>query len=196
MSRTIVLLLTVLTFGCTAIPAAPPTSKPPSTISMLPPQPPSPPRMVTVPDLLGLSAKGARSALASLGLNARQNSTITWRALPNRVFSQSSYPGGMVDPGTTVVFTVARVVREHPDCPRAFGNPWAFSLACGSFIYHPPADFCDFLTEVTGAYCVGDFYNAAGYVMQCRDGNFSKSGGKSGSCSSHDGNWRPLLNPA
>jgi hypothetical protein len=30
-------------------------------------------------------------------------------------------------------------------------------------------------------------------VMECQDGMYSKSGGRSGSCSYHGGNLRPLL---
>jgi len=56
-------------------------------------------------------------------------------------------------------------------------------------IADPPSAFCNYFS------CIGNFWNGRGYVMQCRDSLFSKSGGISGSCSSHGGNSR-ALNPA
>jgi hypothetical protein len=50
----------------------------------------------------------------------------------------------------------------------------------------PPADFCTYFA------CIANFWNGRGYVMQCHDATFSKSGGISGSCSSHGGNSRAL----
>jgi hypothetical protein len=43
--------------------------------------------------------------------------------------------------------------------------------------------------------CIKTFWNGSGYVMECHDGMYSKSGGRSGSCSYHGGNWRPLYAP-
>ncbi len=68
-------------------------------------------------------------------------------------------------------------------------NPWGYNFTCCQLIYSPPASFCSYFV------CISSFWNGAGYVMQCQDGMFSKSGGKSGSCSYHGGNWRPLYAP-
>ena len=40
--------------------------------------------------------------------------------------------------------------------------------------------------------CIPNFWNGKGYVIQCQDGMFSKSGGIQGSCSHHGGNGRTL----
>jgi hypothetical protein len=56
----------------------------------------------------------------------------------------------------------------------------------GSLISAPPGNFCAYFA------CIGNFWNGRGYVEECQDGMFSKSGGIQGSCSYHGGNQRPL----
>jgi hypothetical protein len=43
--------------------------------------------------------------------------------------------------------------------------------------------------------CIANFPNGRGYVEQCNDNMFSKSGGISGSCSHHGGNKQALYGP-
>lgn len=78
-----------------------------------------------------------------------------------------------------------------PSCPNGAvnGNPWCYNFTSGNNIYGPPSSFCSYFA------CIGNFWNGRGYVMQCQDGMYSKSGGISGSCSSHHGNKRALLKP-
>jgi hypothetical protein len=70
------------------------------------------------------------------------------------------------------------------------GNPWGFDFnpANGQRITNPPPAFC------TAGYflCIPNFSNGTGYVVQCRDGKFSKSGGRPGSCSQHGGELQTL----
>ncbi len=68
-------------------------------------------------------------------------------------------------------------------------NPWSYSFCTGSFIYSPPSNFCSYFD------CIANFWNGVGYVIQCSDLRFSKSGGRSGSCSQHGGNYRALYGP-
>lgn len=56
----------------------------------------------------------------------------------------------------------------------------------GQLIYNPPADFC------ASHPCITNFPNGNGYVMQCNDGMYSRSGGIRGSCSRHGGDKQPL----
>jgi hypothetical protein len=66
-------------------------------------------------------------------------------------------------------------------------NPWGYTFCGGSVITSPPANFCSAFA------CIASFWNQTnGYVVQCRDGLFSHSGGVRGSCSSHGGNGRTL----
>ncbi|HEV3231040.1 MAG TPA: hypothetical protein VG245_02170 [Candidatus Dormibacteraeota bacterium] len=72
----------------------------------------------------------------------------------------------------------------HNDAP---ANPYGYDFCSGSTISAPPADICNYLS------CIPNFWKSTnGYVEQCVDGMFSHSGGRSGSCSSHGGNQRPL----
>jgi hypothetical protein len=71
----------------------------------------------------------------------------------------------------------------------AAANPWGYTFCGGSFISAPPSNFCSYFS------CIASFAGGAGYVMQCGDGMFSKSGGRSGSCSGHGGNSRALYAP-
>jgi hypothetical protein len=68
-------------------------------------------------------------------------------------------------------------------------NPWCYNFSCCNYIYSPPSDFCAYFS------CINNFGNGSGYVEECNDGMYSKSGGRSGSCSYHGGNLQPLLAP-
>ncbi len=65
-------------------------------------------------------------------------------------------------------------------------NPWGYNFCGGATISSPPADFCSYFA------CIKNFPYGRGYVEECSDGMYSKSGGISGSCSYHGGNLRPL----
>ena len=65
-------------------------------------------------------------------------------------------------------------------------NPWGYNFCGGATIFSPPNTFCQYFS------CIDNFWNGRGYVIQCSDGMYSKSGGIRGSCSYHGGNLRPL----
>jgi len=66
-------------------------------------------------------------------------------------------------------------------------NPWGYNFCTGSTIAAPPASFCSYFD------CIASFWNGTGYVEECQDATYSKSGGHQGSCSHHGGNLRALL---
>lgn len=68
-------------------------------------------------------------------------------------------------------------------------NPWGYNFSCCQFIASPPANFC------SGFNCIASFWNGNGYVVECLDTTYSKSGGVSGACSSHGGPRRALYSP-
>jgi hypothetical protein len=71
--------------------------------------------------------------------------------------------------------------------PPPYWNPWGYNFTPGYLIYSPPGDFCSYFD------CIPSFWNSTnGYVIQCADLMFSHSGGRSGSCSYHGGNYRAL----
>jgi hypothetical protein len=65
-------------------------------------------------------------------------------------------------------------------------NPWGYNFCGGAPIYSPQAGFCSYVK------CVANFPNGKGYVEECEDGMYCKSGGISGSCSQHGGNLAEL----
>ena len=136
-----------------------------------------------VPNLIGLSVKKARVRLAALSLGAgpivRRPSTE-----PIGKVLRQGVPAGRRMPADRKV----RLVVVGPHVCGAPLNPWCYSVASGgSLIYNPPFNLCSWID------CIPSFWDSThGYVIQCADGEFSHSGGVSGSCSSHGGNWRPL----
>ncbi len=97
-------------------------------------------------------------------------------------------PTAAPQPTATPTDVPAPQPQPTPTCiPDAVNcNPWGYNFSPGNRIYSPPADFCSYFS------CIGNFWNGRGYVMECNDGMYSKSGGIQGSCSYHGGNWRTL----
>jgi hypothetical protein len=82
-------------------------------------------------------------------------------------------------------------VRKAPKPASTCGAPansWGYNFCLrGGFIHDPASGFCDVFD------CIPSFWDSTnGYVMQCADGLYSHSGGRSGSCSHHGGNRRAL----
>jgi hypothetical protein len=71
-------------------------------------------------------------------------------------------------------------------CPGVNCNPWGYNFIPGNYIYSPPSAFCTYF------HCITNFFNGHGYVVECKDGEYSKSGGLKGACSYHGGVLRPL----
>lgn len=81
---------------------------------------------------------------------------------------------------------IPRPAATSTPCPGVNCNPWGYNFNPGNYIYVAPSDFCGFFP------CINNFSNGTGYVVECQDGKYSKSGGKSGVCSYHGGYWRTL----
>ncbi len=75
---------------------------------------------------------------------------------------------------------------KKPSCQGVNGNPWCYSFSSGRLIYSPASSFCSYFS------CIPTFWNGRGYVIECQDGDYSKSGGIRGSCSHHGGDQRAL----
>ena len=69
-------------------------------------------------------------------------------------------------------------------------NPWRYNFCdsnFGKYIHSPASNFCVYFS------CIASFWQFPnGYVTECVDGRYSHSGGISGACSSHGGEWRAL----
>lgn len=66
------------------------------------------------------------------------------------------------------------------------GNPWGYDFTPGTYITSPPVDFCSVFD------CIKNFPKGIGYVVECNDGMYSKSGGRPGNCS-HNGGEAQIL---
>lgn len=66
------------------------------------------------------------------------------------------------------------------------GVCYSFDSTGGSQEYNPVPDFCTVFS------CITSFYSGTSYVVQCNDGMYSKSGGRTGSCSRHGGEGATL----
>jgi hypothetical protein len=139
-----------------------------------------------VPSLVGRSTEKAKALLSALSLRAgpvvRRPSTEP----KGEVLRQAIRAGRRIPAGGRV-----KLVAVGPHVCGGPLNPWCYSVAGGgSLIYNPSFDLCSWID------CISSFWSSTnGYVIQCADGEFSHSGGVSGSCSYHGGNWRPLYAP-
>jgi len=91
----------------------------------------------------------------------------------------------------TIVTTPTTQPTQPPPtptpCPGVNCNPWGYNLSSpGNYIYSPPSAFCSYFT------CINNFPHGHGYVVECKDSMYSKSGGIKGACSTHGGVLRPL----
>jgi hypothetical protein len=80
---------------------------------------------------------------------------------------------------------LGQAVTPEPVCGEP-PTPWCYDLFPGQLISNPPGEFCGYFD------CADNFWAGTGYVIRCRDGDFSKTGGDPGACSGHDGVLQPL----
>jgi hypothetical protein len=69
------------------------------------------------------------------------------------------------------------------------GNPWGYNFSCCKLFTSPTSNFCSYFA------CTPNFQTGNGYVVECLDAKYSKSGGAQGACSNNGGVWRPLYAP-
>lgn len=68
-------------------------------------------------------------------------------------------------------------------------NPWGLTdCSGGSTVYQSnlPSGVCSVFD------CIGNFPNGKGYMEECVDHTYTMSGGRSGACSYHGGEWRQV----
>jgi hypothetical protein len=120
---------------------------------------------------------GISGALAGLGgLAARQTTHPSGAA--------ALVSGTPSAPSTRTPIAQSTCIPGAENC-----NPWGYNFTHGTNITDPPRQFCQFFN------CVNNFVSGKGYVVECRDGVYSKTGGTRNSCSKHKGELRTLLAP-
>lgn len=127
----------------------------------------------------------------SAAVSSTANDVIV-ESTSTEVLGPSATP--VTDPTRTAIPTLTATslptATPVPDLCGAPANPYGYNFCPGgSVISNPQSDICDYVA------CIGNFWNGNGYVIQCKDGTFGKSGGISGSCSGHGGNLRALTTP-
>lgn len=101
-------------------------------------------------------------------------------------------PGGLITaPTATRAPAHARTPGPEltltPRCVAINQNPWCDNFQPGKRVHNPPTSFCTYFK------CVASFWKiSGGYVTECKDGVYTRSGGRPGNCSHHGGVWRPL----
>jgi hypothetical protein len=104
--------------AATSATAAPTTSVPPPPSTSAPPppttQPPTTVAKAAVPNLVGMTAGQAKTALSRRGLRWTLSYKATGRSAPGTVISQSSRAGEGVLPGTVVALVVAKAPAPPP----------------------------------------------------------------------------------
>jgi len=112
----------------------------------------------------------------------QQTASGTWDATKTYKFTVKSCTGGTSSPGAAPVGSGTPAANNtQPVTP---GQGSASTRDPRQFIglSNPGLDFCNY------AKCVDNFWNGGGTLVMCKDGYFSLSGGKPGSCSDHGGN--------
>jgi hypothetical protein len=87
---------------------------------------------------------------------------------------------------TTAAKPKPKPTKKPVDFCGAPANPFGYNFCGGSLITSPDADTCSYFS------CIPAFWDGKGYMEQCTDDMVSMSGGRSGSCSHHGGNRRPV----
>jgi len=135
---------------------------------------------------LGRSTPGSPSPTATSGTIAIASSTspTATRPITQPTTMPTTKPTAKPTPRPTQ--KPAPTATAKPKCQAVNNNPWCYTFTTGNLIYRPPAAFCSYFP------CISNFWNGRGYVNECGDGDYSKSGGIQGDCSHHGGKLRPL----
>lgn len=95
----------------------------------------------------------------------------------------SPRPSGIPEPTISVPPVVLSTPTPVPPCHAdAPPNPFGFDFCPGRPITAPPANLCDYFRCVHGFW-----HDRPGVLVECRDGSYSRSGGRTGACSRHGG---------
>lgn len=129
------------------------------------------------------AAPATRTTTAAAATTSVASPAATPTPTPTRTIATATPPRA---PSPSPAQAQPAAVAPAVNLCGAPANPWNYTFCGGTLITAPPATFCSYFA------CIASFASGRGYVMQCRDAAFSKSGGISGSCSSHGGNSRAL----
>jgi len=95
----------------------------------------------------------------------------------------------LVGCGSSAAVAPSQSSSRSVDRCGAPSNPDGYNFCGGTTLYNPASDICNYFS------CIPSFWNGVGYVVQCRDGMLSQSGGRQGACSHHGGEAQALYAP-
>jgi hypothetical protein len=132
--------------------------------------------MIFVALMLCLSCASASTHIFSGNLLASQPSpTVKMQETPTKPFSPTLTPTPKPSPTPTPTQLPDPTPTPAP-ATGVNGNPWGYDFNPGNVITNPPSGFCGYFD------CIASFSSGKGYVVECGDGQYSKSGGKQGAC--------------
>jgi len=145
--------------------------------------------MATAPvDQPGVAPTQTPSPTQTRSLSPTRTSTPTPTPTPSPTPKPTPTPTAKPTPTQTPVKSSAPP-PPPPNLCGAPSNPWNYNFCGGAQIPNPPAQFCNYFN------CIASFWNGNGYVVECADATYSKSGGLSGVCSRHGGYLQTLWSP-
>lgn len=101
---------------------------------------------------------------------------------------QTQVAGPTPTPTPTPLPALTPIPKPTP-CPAVNCNPWGYNFTCCNFITAPAVGFCGYFP------CSPTFASGVGYVVECKDGVYTKNGGKPNPCATDSGLQRPLYAP-
>lgn len=138
----------------------------------------------------------ALGSVAALSSAHGGNTTGNYYTATSYVAAATNTPTATDTPSPTPTATATPTPTATPiplycDSSGVPCNPWGYTFNdTGKPVYNPPHNICVYFHP-----CIGNFWNGTGYVVECADSMYSQSGGNSGACSSHGGEWRPVYQP-
>ncbi len=138
---------------------------------------------------IGTAVTIVNLALQSTPTPPSNQAIVTSSVIPTHPTStptSMTIPSPPLQPALATTPIPNQPTRTPTPCPGVNCNPWGYNFTTGKLIYSPPATFCSYFS------CIHTFATGHGYVVECKDTMYSKSGGIQGACSFHGGVQRPL----
>jgi hypothetical protein len=138
-------------------------------------------------------ATGAVTGMATATTDAASDVSATTSASTATVNAQPTSTAQAQPTTTPRPRPTNTLTPTAPPCA-APCNPWGYNFdpIGGATITSPPAAFCSYFTCVGSPPAYTTFWSGKGYVVECQDGSFSKTGGVHDACSQDGGYSRTL----
>jgi len=135
----------------------------------------------------------ANTATDSVQILSTSGSTVTVELTATQTDgTQQQFTGTYTVSGNAITSASITQAGASPSASTcgAPTNPYGYNFCgVGTFVTRPPADICTYFKS-----CIKNFWNGRGYMVECGDGTYSKSGGIEDACSYHGGETRPVYN--